>query len=597
MADPTIRYGMPSVSELPSTAVPDEPPPAWLVDRLAREGLPVPTTAPAAPAAPAANVDLDLAASTGGAVPTDEQLAAIASGKSAPTDAPISVPIGQRSLLTGGGRPEATTDLAPIEMVPVGTSASAPEASGMPAPQMRSYGGTRVDPSWQSVSRTTTPLTEQEGAAALGQLGSARAQYEDALTSAGTQLGDANEAAQIAELDRQATDRYAAEAARKRAMDRAQELGDAQRKVADGQVDPNKLLRNMSTGSAVIAGIAAIMGGIGQGLTGGQRNEAVATLQTAIDRDISAQRDNLAKNERMLDFIRARYGDEDKWLDQQRSLQYAAVDSKLRMAENMAKDADTKQRIAAARYDLTKGAISDVVQVAAQSRPQETQRFDLGGVRGGGSVLTNRAEMVAAIAARAATGDPEKDQAALERINKMPDRQIASLGAAIGLMPATGGGSGGGHARDPAIVETPLGAVRVADEKARQEVQKRAAALAEMDVAARNLEQNLTAGDDTAAYANMIQFVQKRSVANGQGALGNEEAARDPALRVFRTSALGVEMDPSVRVGMRESALNTVRTLRQTTRSGFAEGIKSFGAQPVQPSGSGGTIRTIARPK
>lgn len=589
MADPTIRYGMPSVSELPSTVVPDEPPPAWLVDRLAREGLPVPTTAPAAPAAPAANVDLDLAASTGGAVPTDEQLAAIASGKSAPTDAPISVPIGQRSLLTGGGRPEATTDLAPIEMVPIGSSSAAPEASGMPAPQMRSYGGTRVDPSWQSVSRTTTPLTEQEGAAARGQLGSARAQYEAALTSAGTQLGDANEAAQIAELDRQATDRYAAEAARKRAMARAQELSDAQRRVADGQVDPNKLLRNMSTGSAVIAGIAAIMGGIGQGLTGGQRNEAVATLQTAIDRDISAQRDNLAKNERMLDFIRARYGDEDKWLDQQRSLQYAAVDSKLRMAENMAKDADTKQRIAAARYDLTKGAISDVVQVAAQSRPQETQRFDPGGVRGGGSVLTNRAEMVAAIAARAATGDPEKDQAALERINKMPDRQIASLGAAIGLMPATGGGGRG--AENPNAVPTPVGTFTINDKKAREEIQARAVGLEGMRIARDQMAAALARGDSVAARAAAVNFVEKSSIANGQGVVREEDYRQSGVLGQFSQ----LNGDAYV-TGSADRAIAAADALMRTQTGQFASAVKTYGGRPVTGAPTA-KPRTYDRPK
>lgn len=72
---------------------------------------------------------------------------------------------------------------------------------------------------------------------------------------------------------------------------RDQELQNA---VASGKVDPNRLWKNLDTGSKVTAGIAMILGGIGSGLTH-QPNAAVQLLQSAIERDIDAQKNDQSK--------------------------------------------------------------------------------------------------------------------------------------------------------------------------------------------------------------------------------------------------------------------------------------------------------------
>lgn len=62
--------------------------------------------------------------------------------------------------------------------------------------------------------------------------------------------------------------------------------------AAKGHLDPRQLIRNMSTGSKVMAGIGLFLGGIGSGMTG-QPNLAYQMMEKAIDQDIEAQKTNI----------------------------------------------------------------------------------------------------------------------------------------------------------------------------------------------------------------------------------------------------------------------------------------------------------------
>ncbi len=69
--------------------------------------------------------------------------------------------------------------------------------------------------------------------------------------------------------------------------------------VLTAKVNPNSLWESRTTGQRVGASIGIILSGIGQGLAGGP-NMALSILERAIDRDIDAQKTNLAKGENAL---------------------------------------------------------------------------------------------------------------------------------------------------------------------------------------------------------------------------------------------------------------------------------------------------------
>lgn len=68
---------------------------------------------------------------------------------------------------------------------------------------------------------------------------------------------------------------------------------------ANGQIDPNHYMESRSTGQKIANGIGLFLGGLGQGLIGGN-NPAQDWLNNQIDRDISAQKANLDKKKTLL---------------------------------------------------------------------------------------------------------------------------------------------------------------------------------------------------------------------------------------------------------------------------------------------------------
>jgi len=75
-----------------------------------------------------------------------------------------------------------------------------------------------------------------------------------------------------------------------------------------GTIDPSRFVKNMSTGSKIMAGIGLILGGMGGGLSG-QPNLAAEFLQKQIDRDVMAQRLNIENRHSLLRFNLEATGD------------------------------------------------------------------------------------------------------------------------------------------------------------------------------------------------------------------------------------------------------------------------------------------------
>lgn len=77
--------------------------------------------------------------------------------------------------------------------------------------------------------------------------------------------------------------------------------------VLNGKIDPKRLWNNADTGTKIAASIGMILGGMGAGMTRGP-NYALQVIERAIDRDIDAQKSNLAKKENLLNYNIAQQG-------------------------------------------------------------------------------------------------------------------------------------------------------------------------------------------------------------------------------------------------------------------------------------------------
>jgi hypothetical protein len=98
------------------------------------------------------------------------------------------------------------------------------------------------------------------------------------------------------------------------------ELG-VHRQISDqllnSKEDPDRWWNSRSTGQKVMAGIGMILGGIGGGMTGSNKNAAMDVINKAIDDDINAQkgeRDKLSKvagiHQNLMDVMRSKFSDE-----------------------------------------------------------------------------------------------------------------------------------------------------------------------------------------------------------------------------------------------------------------------------------------------
>lgn len=95
-----------------------------------------------------------------------------------------------------------------------------------------------------------------------------------------------------------------------------QKFNELATEIKSAKVDPNHYWAEKSTGDKVMAAIGVGLGAIGAALTGSGQNAALHIIQTAIDRDIDAQKANLSKKGQdlqnqgtLIAMTRAKFGD------------------------------------------------------------------------------------------------------------------------------------------------------------------------------------------------------------------------------------------------------------------------------------------------
>lgn len=154
------------------------------------------------------------------------------------------------------------------------------------------------------------------------------------------------------------------------------ENADLEQKVMNGKIDPNRMFNNMSTGSKLSAGIGIILGGIGQGLIGGQ-NEALKVINNAIDKDIDAQKQDIEKTQSLYKMNFEKLKDE-KLAKDATKIQYMTL-AELKLKQSMAKSASREAiangqqalaQIQMAKQQLMQKSAVDQVVRMAQSNPE-----------------------------------------------------------------------------------------------------------------------------------------------------------------------------------------------------------------------------------
>lgn len=131
----------------------------------------------------------------------------------------------------------------------------------------------------------------------------------NAKTHTSAMLGELD-GARAAEEEAQATAALGAMARESKLADYQAEREQALKAYDNSKVDPNRLLGDASAGRQLMAGLAVVLGAIGQGLQGGKgENLGIKAIDQAIERDVRVQEQERAKLLGVVDRRGAQVGD------------------------------------------------------------------------------------------------------------------------------------------------------------------------------------------------------------------------------------------------------------------------------------------------
>lgn len=175
---------------------------------------------------------------------------------------------------------------AAVENPGQAAQADAIPAAAAPAPQPTQ------DPISQSATATGQLLDQEEKDAQ---------KFSKNITAAGAAVNPAidNATKQIDDLQKQQNQREAEFKAKDDAY---------QKRIEQSKVDPNRIYKNQSTGSKILAGISMVLGGFGA--VAGQPNMAVQMMNDAVNRDVDAQKNDQEKTMNLWKMNRQAYGDD-----------------------------------------------------------------------------------------------------------------------------------------------------------------------------------------------------------------------------------------------------------------------------------------------
>jgi hypothetical protein len=194
-------------------------------------------------------------------------------------------------------------------------------------------------------------------------------------------------------LDQQAQEAQAKEDQRQKLAGQSRkdiEAAQAQLNTPDGKVDPNRLWASKNAGQKVLAGIAVVLTGLGQGLQGRGGNDALALIQKQIDDDVQLQKETIAaerqrKKENFSattqrhELLREQLGDERAVDAAERSMRYAAAEqtAAAKVAQMAPGEARARGEQLVADLGLRKAQAMDEASMRAAQFGLEKQKLGL----------------------------------------------------------------------------------------------------------------------------------------------------------------------------------------------------------------------------
>lgn len=148
-----------------------------------------------------------------------------------------------------------------------------------------------------------------------------------------------------------------------------------------GEINPNRVWEESSTGSKIGAVLGMLVAGVGAGYQG-RENMAVAQINKAIDRDIDAQKANLNKKSNLLTSYMAQLGDERAAEAAARAHALTVAEVKVKQAAASAQTPEAKAALLMAQGQLEQKR--GEYQLMLSERIQDAQLMGMGGGGQGG---------------------------------------------------------------------------------------------------------------------------------------------------------------------------------------------------------------------
>lgn len=188
--------------------------------------------------------------------------------------------------------------------------------------------------------------------------------YQKQLAGANAPVGSSIDAAQkqLADLQQQQVQREAEFKAKD---------DEYQKQVAAKNIDPNRVYKNMDTGSRIQAGIAMILGGFGSAFTG--KNVAIDMMDNAVNKDIEAQKNDQEKSMNLWKMNRQAYGDDMQANLATRNQILSGVQLQVKKAASSANTIDGQMRMTQLLNQIQQEKIQNNRQQALLSAPSANQ--------------------------------------------------------------------------------------------------------------------------------------------------------------------------------------------------------------------------------
>lgn len=226
---------------------------------------------------------------------------------SSPTDESIVQQLAAQPVQDAPPTPEEPGILTKIGAAIDPNSTDAQEVNDFSGQQVKGPAPASVEQPAQAVPQAPAPNPLAQAATSQGQLLSQEEQqakqYQAGIAGANAPVSQSIDQAQkqLADLQQQQAQREQDYKAKDDAY---------QAKLADpkNKIDPNRVYKNMDTGSKILAGISMIMGNIGTAFGG--PNLAAKVMDDAINRDIDSQKNDQDKSMNLWKMNRQAYGDD-----------------------------------------------------------------------------------------------------------------------------------------------------------------------------------------------------------------------------------------------------------------------------------------------